>query len=142
MIRNDPVEIGSFGQTPESQKDPGRSPPISWGGSGLGRSGGRHSVWLPNRRRLDAESVGEAHKQAEQRGVVGGLCDLLVGPVRLSQLLHQLVGDFVGVSGNGRDEVEQESLRLSQLRGVEIPIAERLSRLDECLALQLQEPGV
>jgi len=91
---------------------------------------------------MDVERVRQPHEEVEQRAVIDGFGDLGIGPPRLTEPLHLLVGDPVRVSGQRIDEVQQESVLRGQASSVEVPVAQRGRRLRVLLPLQLQEPGM
>ena len=57
-------------------------------------------------------------------------------------MLDLLIGDAIGRSRDSAGELQQQSLGLGETRGVEVTVAQRVRRLPERLALQLQEPRV
>src|SRR5690348_11214088 len=70
----------------------------------------RDPSWFVHAWGLDAERVRQPHEEVEQRGVVGGLRDLLIAPPHVAQPLHLLIGDPVCPGRDGPDELEQHPL--------------------------------
>jgi hypothetical protein len=91
---------------------------------------------------MDVEGIGQAHEEVEERAVVDSLGDLGVGPADLTEAFDLLIGDAIGVPGQGLDQFQKESVFGRQARGVEVPVAQGRRGLRVLLTLQLQEPGV
>lgn len=102
----------------------------------------RRAIRLIRRRRFDAERVGETDEEVEQGCVVGRLGDLFIGPPDVTERLHLIVRDSVGVHGDGGDEIHEFAVSVIQTCGVDIAITQGLRYGGELLALQLQEPCV
>ena len=102
----------------------------------------RYSARFVDGRGNDIESVGQPHKEAEQRCDIGGLGDLLFCPARIAEALDLLIGHAVGGASDRACELQEQAFLWIQARRVEVTVAKRFRRLLERFALQLQEPRV
>ncbi len=91
---------------------------------------------------MDVEGIGKAHEEVEKGAVVDRLGNLSVGPPDLTEPLDLLVGDAVSVPGQRLDEFQEQPVLRRQVRGVQVPVAQRRRRLRVLFSLQLQEPGM
>ena len=89
---------------------------------------------------MDVEGIGKAHEEVEERTVVDSLGNLSVGPPDLAEPLDLVVGDAVSVPGQRLDEFQEQPVLRRQVRGVQVPVAQRRRRLRVLFSLQLQEP--
>jgi hypothetical protein len=101
-----------------------------------------NAIWIHHLGWMDAESIGKAHEQVEKRPIVRGLSDLRVGPSHVAKRLHLFIGNAVGVAGQSADKFQQEPLRRTYRRTVQVTIAQSLCHISVLLSLQLQEPRV
>ena len=72
---------------------------------------------------MDIEGIGKAHEEVEQCAVIDGFGDLGVGPADLTEPLDLLIGDAIGVPGQGLDELQKESMLGREAGGIEVPVA-------------------
>jgi hypothetical protein len=91
---------------------------------------------------MDVEGIRETYEEIEERPIVDRFRDLGVAPAGLAQTLHLVVGDAIGVPGQGFDELQQHTVLGQKAGGGEIAVAQRCSGLRVLLSLQLQEPGM
>ena len=91
---------------------------------------------------MDVEGIRETHEEVEEGAIVDRFRDLGVAPPGIAQSLDLLVGDAIGVPGQGLDELQQQSVLGREPGGVEISVAQGGGGLRVLLTLQLQEPGM